>query len=323
MKRYILNILKKIFIKNYDNHILNAKITDLKITMLSLYAKSLPSLKNPIENILKNTLENNSSYSLNFIIGAPRSGTTWLAREIYQHNQCDFFPECSYLTEIVNLFQLIHQEIDTVRFNTFFSTRENLIFYFKNILHFFLKNFLERNEKAIKNNFLLLKDPQLTFLLDSIPILFPDAKIISIIRDPRDILASMKNVYKRKKEFFDIKFISFKFMHYFNKIISHHEKSILLNDNKNIFVKYEDLILNGMTSIYDFISPAKISTSGTDFLETKKIHVNIEKNDPFFSELYLKETTSQKIGMYKNILKRSEISYIEKNLRNILNYWKY
>ena len=46
---------------------------------------------------------------------------------------------------------------------------------------------------------LILKDPQLVLYLNDLENVFPDHKLIIIIRDPHDVLASLKNVLKRKK----------------------------------------------------------------------------------------------------------------------------
>ena len=80
------------------------------------------------------------------------------------------------------------------------------------------------NQK-ISADILVLKDPGLALYLDEIESLFPPYKLIVLVRDPRDVIASMKNVSIKKEESFDIKKTADEIFIYYFKIGKYHKIS--------------------------------------------------------------------------------------------------
>lgn len=262
---------------------------------------------------------NEATYSeLIIVTGPPRSGTTWLNRELCNFNSTfNLLPECTFLTKQVELFNHILNYSDPERFKSYFYNKENIINYYKELVIKMLALVVEINKKQ-GDETLILKDPELSLYLDDIKSLFPTHKLILLIRDPRDVLASMKNVMARKREAWNLEHTSAQIFLYYAKIAEYQE----CMSEDTLLVRYEDLITKGLGEVQKFLQKSvQENVSKGDIAAS--IHKNFSSSDPFFSEFYLQQTTKDLIGRYKETLLESEISYIEKAYSGVISRWDY
>ncbi|MFV9644285.1 MAG: sulfotransferase [Desulfobacterales bacterium] len=125
------------------------------------------------------------------ICGHPRSGTTWLNRELFKSpNFFSFLLECTLITQQIELYSRTLHYCELQRFHAYFSNQQNLLYYYRiNITK--LVDQVAILNKRTNYSTLVLKDPYLCLYLNDIKDV-PPHKLIILIRDLRDVLASMK-----------------------------------------------------------------------------------------------------------------------------------
>lgn len=253
------------------------------------------------------------------LCGPPRSGTTWLNRELCGNPAVlPFLPECSLITQQLDLFHRNLYHCDSQRFNAYYGNEQNLRAEFRENIARMIARVAELNPRP-GAEILMLKDPSLCLYFEHIESLFPAHRLIVLMRDPRDVIASMKKVASRQSSRrWNIRVEARNFLNYYHQIEVFRQRA-----PKNcIFVRYEDLIVGGMTEVREFLQlPA--SASAAAIPDGASIQGQLDSADPFYSDLFLQPTTSDKVGSYSKILTRMECFYLEAIFSGILERWNY
>jgi len=279
-----------------------------------------------------------------FIVGNSRSGTTMLMRILNRHAQIHAINEPHFFErywkasdnemfigqkEAVELFSKLlyvqreghHQKIDlnlyrqesSIEIEKFSSTK----IYKVDVYRHFLFYETEKQKKSIPCE----KTPQNIFYLDELYKLFPNAKVINLIRDPRSVMLSQKQKWKRRK--LGANFLSTKEL--IRLRINYHpitisklwnssvETSLKYSDRNNfVSIKYEDLITNSEETVQSLCNyleipftsdilkiPQKGSSSIADDpnnIGIRSNRVDAWKNGKLSkAELYLSEKITQKL----------------------------
>jgi len=135
------------------------------------------------------------------VIGAPRSGTTLLSGLLSANKSATtMLPECTYITQIIQHFHDFLHYSDLQRFATYAISEQALTKTYRGMVDSMLdtvkSHFIDTDYR-----YLILKDPELTQLVDLIPCFFGnDSKTVCVVRDPRAVIASMLNVENKKKK---------------------------------------------------------------------------------------------------------------------------
>ena len=153
-----------------------------------------------------------------FIVGSSRSGTTMLSRILGNHSDIFTFKEIHFFgtiwTKSSNKNLNKQEQIDLL--SRLFCIQENGLFKQDNISDFnekarivlanknienplsvyelFLAEITSHNESSIACD----QTPKNIYYLNEILSYFPEAKVINMIRDQRDVLLSQKNKWKRR-----------------------------------------------------------------------------------------------------------------------------
>lgn len=252
------------------------------------------------------------------LCGPPRSGTTWLSRELCNATMAfPFLPECTFLTQQIELYHRTRHYSDRYRVEAYFSNEQNMLDYFRANVAKLIDQAARFNPKSGAHT-LILKDPNLCFYLVDLKDLLPPHKLVVLVRDPRDVLASMKNVVARKQEKWDISAAIDAMLIYYYQIGNHRQRA----ENDCLFVRYEDLVVGQSATLKDFLRlPLTTEIASRDGLATARDR--LDSSDPFFSELYLQPTTATKVGSYVKTLTRKEIRHIETAFAAIIRQWDY
>lgn len=253
------------------------------------------------------------------VCGPPRSGTTWLQRELCKMpSTYPFLPECTYITQQILLFKTTVHYGEKKRTEAYFGDRMAIQNYFRlNIKRLLL---LVKNLNPQKNaKLLILKDPELCHCLDALDSVLPPHKLVIIVRDPRDVLASMKEVAGRRVEPWEIHEASQTIANYYYSI-----GNFFGGKQPNaILVRYEELVTDPskMASLIEFAGghPGHQRSMSSEVEVVKAIAAT----DPFFSDLYLRPTTAARIGNFRSILSRREIDFFESSYFGIMREWNY
>jgi hypothetical protein len=109
-------------------------------------------------------------------------------------------PECTFITQLIRHYHEITNYSDEQRFSAYAINQDNLAKIFSKSINGMALTAASHFED-LEFIHLILKDPELTLYLDQIPTFFgTDCKIVCVIRDPREVIASLYKVHMDKKE---------------------------------------------------------------------------------------------------------------------------
>ena len=221
--------------KNYSFSLLENKFNNI----INIFSKDFFSKIPPISN---------SSCKPIFIIGMPRSGTTLVEQILFSHSSVSSCGEVNYLDSTIN--KLFNNKIlskDLI--NDFKNSSQDIKLFYSDSYMNSIREFSGANEMDMITDKSLINFIHVGF----IHLLFPNAKIINLNRNPEDVCFS---IYRTS---FDASFYdwTYKFetiAHYFlyNKKIIEHWENVLPGKIYNI--SYESLVKNPIKEIKDLLS---------------------------------------------------------------------
>lgn len=141
--------------------------------------------------------ENTNSKRPNYLFvgGAPRSGTTLLQNMLDSHPNIAGGPEFLHLPGIIRLRQAMQVHINRGWLDGY-CNKEEADSYFKLLIDNFLLNMAKNN----KVSYISEKTPANILIFSRLMELYPDARFLQIIRDPRAVVASLMKVGRRAQK---------------------------------------------------------------------------------------------------------------------------
>jgi len=130
-----------------------------------------------------------------FIGGAPRSGTTLIQNMIDSHPDICGLPELLFIPQTIHLRKLIRNWIDDGSIDLVCS-HEDL----DNNISAFIENFINPLKDKYKCQLISEKSPENVLVFNELIELFPMAKFIHMIRDPRAVISSMLQVRNKANQ---------------------------------------------------------------------------------------------------------------------------
>ncbi|HUE98856.1 MAG TPA: sulfotransferase, partial [Anaerolineales bacterium] len=244
------------------------------------------------------------------MVGPPRSGTTLIYSLIAGES---FLPECTFVSTLMKVFDETYKFEDDERFKYFGHTLANLVEIFKKPINDLLYTAALKVDGVSTNRF-IYKDPMLTLYLGYFPLFFGDSyKVVFCVRDPRDTIASMFNVLKKKNSEEDADALfgeAIDFIWPFYRIIYQlDEKAADIDRDKLIFVKYEDLVTGNPETVQAL--ERFLGTAIDLHSPNENIQDRLDETSPFFSENYGKPVTTRPVGKYRDSLTFDQTVRIE------------
>lgn len=258
-----------------------------------------------------------------FIVGMPRSGTTLLSNmmnvldNIYFPNETHFFIQKKRYDSRSNFFKR------KISFGEFYFSKNK--YYNRSLIisKQLINDFNSLNSDKEKFEFILKiksrkqnlgiheKTPIHLDCINEIKYIYPEAKFILIVRDPRDIFNSLKQVKWRL------------FFPYESKINSY-RRMVKVDKMKNVYtIKYEELIQNPeniLSNLCDFLKINFNESMYTDFYKKKFLNFKI-KDEPWKLNNTNKLDAS---NIYKWKKTKNDLTkYISHKLRNEIDYFGY
>ncbi len=261
--------------------------------------------------------------SVFFIGGVNRSGTTLLQSILCSDSTTNpLIHEASYLRNIVEAYVFGMQKFEEHN-KYYFSSVEDMRYFTAGWAKSFLDKTRNRYPEA---EHLVLKHPPLTprfpAIFDLLSSIGEDPKFIIIIRDPRDVAASLVRVGERLRNKGEsegntlprnMNLLGNLYMQcYMPALASQHPPY----KNSLTIIKYEDLVNNPQAVIEKIRQTSGLKLNEFNASEDWK-HDDIDYDElkhnknAWLSELWGKKLSNARVGSYKNILKPEEITLLE------------
>ncbi|MES2013577.1 MAG: sulfotransferase [Pseudomonadota bacterium] len=281
----------------------------------------------------------NPNFQQNVVLigGAMRSGTTVIHRALCSaENSNPYISESWFLSDIMRLYRWNLTRYDVRHADQFGNVRN-----FRELIWLNIRQYLSM--VSIKHNdpeLLILKHPELTYYFHELSQQFNNFRFIVIVRDPRDVIASIIEVGERHKknqisspqtELVNIKAHCDSYISYYSDVL----RNLGNYGNRLLIIKYEDFVNdpnNELQRISQFTGARYDANRAVDFLPEHASALNFNKDerekDPFsgafWSDAYTKPISADRIGRHKKILSAEQIEEIERRLDlfgNKFNYW--
>lgn len=231
-----------------------------------------------------------------FIVGAPRSGTTWLWGMLTSHPKIEALVREDFDPNNPSVVDGKRITSETGAFINFDDQKITTV--------------IEAKFKKHPSKTLIEKTPSHTLHIERILHLFPDAKVLHIIRDPRSVIASML-----RSEFFNFadspEDAIRQYRHYAETMMPY------LKDSRVFTVRYEELKNNPhmvLTKIFNFI----------DLRISDNCLCQIIKENENVSKVSMKGVFRRgKVDGYKKDLSVEQIKKIEYELSDLINFFNF
>ena len=263
-----------------------------------------------------------------FIIGSGRTGTTLLRSMLVASGQISIPPETQNIHSLANKFLAYHGLnwddlsrlvlADFESHHNFFMWEINLAPLYQTIIDLPKENrSLAKIIDSIYMYYTAQKFPEAkpwgdqsriyTYHIPHILNVFPNARFVHILRDGRDVVASMverngggyleEAVYRWKKSI---------------QLIEAYKGGLL--KNRIIEFRYEDLVNDPEHVLRNLTNQIDLNFS-TLMLDYWKLPSTVEHKHKSFHKNLSKPIFSSSVGRWKNRLTNAQIEYVEKNLR--------
>lgn len=130
-----------------------------------------------------------------FVGGSPRSGTTLMQNMLDSHPEISGGPEFLHLPDIIHLRTLLLNDVKR-KWIDLYCSRDDVDAHMRRLVNDLLLPLADRHECR----YLSEKTPDNVLVFSQLIELFPDARFIHIVRDPRAVVASLLKVGKRAQQ---------------------------------------------------------------------------------------------------------------------------
>jgi hypothetical protein len=283
------------------------------------------------------THSNSRQQTVLMVGGAMRSGTTVIHRALCTaSNSNPYISESWFLHDLMNLFQWNVQRFE-VRHQDQFGSLDELA----RLIQLNLRYYTDMVSARYGNpEVLIFKHPELTGHFTTLRQLAPGMRFLVIVRDPRDVIASIRKVnarhiasgvwsphakLKTMQQFCDYYYA------YFDNVLAKRDEF----GQRLMFVRYEDVVTRPV-EIFKKISAfsgaryeGDVMTRFTaEHAESNNFNKDLRLKDPlsgaFWSEQYTKDLTPDSIGNYTQTLSATEVSEVQSRLAAFgksFGYW--
>ena len=174
-----------------------------------------------------------------FIVGAPRSGTTWLQALLASHPRVITGQETHFFSAIKKFLSFYDERKDWRNIGLYaYWSKKDVSRLVRSYFLKFIEPVLSNSAEAL---FFVEKSPEHTVLMPFIAECFPEARFIHIIRDARHMVASLIRVSKRNNQYVSPTVASLVWRDFVSTGIAFGRQ---LPSEKYLELRYEDLRMN-------------------------------------------------------------------------------
>jgi hypothetical protein len=253
-----------------------------------------------------------------FVGGIARSGTTLFQNAIDSHSRILGLPEFKNLHRIINLHKQMSHEIRR-GFIDLICNEQELDKYFKD----FIRSFFSPLKKKYDCKFISEKTPQNLLVFADLIRLFPKAHFVLVVRDPRAIVNSTKNVRARarKNEIASPVGSFFEFTHQIKNQYKLTFDLVEKYKDRIFLVRYADMVNDLERVTKDFCQymsipwePAMTSPGAKQHMNEKGMTTDF--NQAFYDKKLLRRNAERSsLYKWKKELSKREINYINTSFK--------
>ena len=238
--------------------------------------------------------------------------------------------EAQYFTQLVHLYSYARRTFDRYLCH-YFQNLDELTGFHADLMRGFLDQTLRRYHPA---NHLVLKNPEITPLFPEIGNLLTDVKFIVVVRDPRDTIASMRDVARRQEEqgkdtnltrmAGSVEQLAARYNWCYAALTSASNNKF---DSRRIVVRYEDIVQKTDGVVDELAAFTGLPLRGFDAAAGWRTHVDFNDPDlikePYHSVLRGKPISTSKIGQHADRLTGNDIAVIEQECSHMMKAYGY
>ena len=267
-----------------------------------------------------------------FVGGAMRTGTTVLQSVLCCGPETNpVINEAHFFSHLMDVYRYGLVNFDSQLDHYFDDLSDYASFVAK-----FAHDFVERTRKRYAPaRSVVLKSPEMTLMFPLVAGLFPEAKFIVSVRDPRDTIASVLEAADRQRERGtksaitefgrDMAALCNHYKGFYGPVFNNTDESFMKRVHA---VRYEDLLTDPETVAVELrrftALPLREFNPGNEWSRNLVDFQGQEnQKDPFASKLRGKPLSSASVGRYKTDLSPEECAIIEQECRPIMAHFGY
>ncbi|APZ93679.1 sulfotransferase family protein [Fuerstiella marisgermanici] len=267
-----------------------------------------------------------------FVGGSQRSGTSIAQQMLCQLPAANpYLHEASFLRSLVQCYVDARTNYDRNE-HCYFDSVQELRNFQSGVVHAFLEGLTQRLSKPLH---LILKEPHLTILWPFLFELVPEAKFLLMVRDPRDVIASMITVGEKLKRLGqqylfvdrDIPSLCAHFLSFYQPAFA--VKSSEFRRQLGV-VHYEELVTDPQQTLVDITKFTGVGFDQIDLdapLRPGMVKTEEFKKSNFFSpwttELSGLNPSKTRIGNHVNVLTPVETALVEYHCADFFEWFGY
>ncbi|GIV61740.1 MAG: hypothetical protein KatS3mg044_0606 [Rhodothermaceae bacterium] len=263
--------------------------------------------------------------------GGTCTGTTLLETILCQAPTSNpKLPEAHYLRCLLAAYRLargsVHHQVPQ-----FFDDVED----FRRYNAVLVREFLARTRSRVGGvQHLVLKDPEMTKTFPELHELLPSARFVCMVRDPRDVVASLLNVGEKMlaqgrsdvvaqaTRSRDLVALCRYYQAFYAPLWTVQDDRFW---ERILFVRYEDLVQDpeGILKEVQTFTGLHLTLPASDRFDTGTVDFDQQVHSPWYSELYGKQVTGSRVGAYATVLRPEEVRAVEQVCAAFMQQFQY
>ena len=265
-------------------------------------------------------MSNISLDKLIFIGGVPRSGTTLVKRLLNSHSDIYCGPEFGHLPAVMNQYNTMKKSIENGRMDEYSNLTDLQLSYQSFVLELLKKPLI-----PLSKTYMAEKTPGNIRVFTHLHELFPSAKLLHILRNPFDVVASFLRVGKRKNDlaehYYDVRKGAIFWRQTINWITRFETSKEDSFQEQYKVLKYEELLTDPELILEDLLNWLGIK------YEPSMLNLEEGKGEPnsfgdvfYTKEEYYKAFDSSNINKFQDVLTEEELIIIEETKCELIKF---